>query len=94
MLLAEAVEAYRATLRVRTEADHPVPWTMTTENLGVAHEAMEEHPTCADPQRELARAADCFEAALGVFDTEHMSFNHQKASAALELVRWKLGDSG
>ena len=35
-LLGEAVVAYRAALRVRTEADHPVDWATTMQNLGNA----------------------------------------------------------
>jgi len=35
-LLAEAVDSYRAALRVCTEADHPVDWATTMQNLGNA----------------------------------------------------------
>ncbi len=38
-LLGEAVAAYRAALRVRTEAAHPVDWAMTQNNLGTALQA-------------------------------------------------------
>jgi hypothetical protein len=89
-LLGEAVEAYRAALRVRTEPDHPVDWAMTMENIGLAHEAMAENNTFADPRAELTRAAECVEASLRVFEPEHTRFNFEKASCGLERIRNKL----
>ncbi len=56
-------------------------------NLGLAHEAVAENETCADARAELTRAA---EAALRVFDAEHMRFGFDEATRVLERVRNRL----
>ncbi|MDP3339407.1 hypothetical protein [Frigidibacter sp.] len=89
-LLAEAVAAYRVALRVRTEREHPVQWAMTLENLGLAHETLAENETSPDKRAEWMRAAQCFEAAMRVYDPEHMPYNFQTASEALNRIRAKL----
>jgi hypothetical protein len=61
---------------------------MTMENLGLAHEALAGRR--ADPRTDLARAAECFEAALRVFDPGHMPDDHASAASALARVRAKL----
>jgi len=65
-LLAEAVNSYRAALRVTTEADHPLRWAMTMQNLGIALEAQGAR-TPGDPGAALlAEAVDSYRAALRV----------------------------
>ncbi|MEM9474779.1 MAG: hypothetical protein AAGA71_05770 [Pseudomonadota bacterium] len=89
-LLAKAVDAYRAALRVRTEDAHPVQWARTQENLALAHEAIADHPTTTDPRPALETALSHVEAALTVFDPDHMSYNHVKATALRDHLRARL----
>jgi hypothetical protein len=78
-LIAEAVDAYRAALRVRTEMNHPVQWATTEENIALAEEALANHETCTDPRPHLQAALDHLDAALRVFDPEHMAYKFEKA---------------
>jgi hypothetical protein len=65
-LLAGAVDACRAALRVRTEADHPLDWAMTMQNLGNALQCQGEATAGAAGAVLLAEAVDSFRAALRV----------------------------
>ena len=79
-LLAQSVTAYRKALEVYTRADHPVQWAMTQMNIAICGEARAEHDSCADPRPPLTAALEAVENALTVFDPEHMSYNHAKAT--------------
>ncbi|PJN95997.1 hypothetical protein CNY89_05165 [Amaricoccus sp. HAR-UPW-R2A-40] len=89
-LLGEAVAAYRAALRVWTEAAHPVNWAQTTENLGLVNESLADNSTSADSKTALEAAAKCFIDALRVYDPETMPYDHGTATASLARVRAKL----
>jgi len=86
-LLAEAVESYHAALRVRTEADHPVRWATTQENMAIAEQSRAQHDSTSDPRPHLEAALAHVENALRIFDPEHMSYNHNKASALRDQLQ-------
>lgn len=79
-LLGEAVESYHAALRVRTEADHPVEWAGTQVNLAIAERARAQHDSSTDPVGHLRAALAHVDGALRVYDPEHMSYDHGRAS--------------
>jgi tetratricopeptide (TPR) repeat protein len=65
-LLAQAVQAYRAALEVRTQADLPQDWAMTQNNLGNALEDQGERSSGAQATDLLAQAVRAYRAALEV----------------------------
>lgn len=79
-LLAEANTVNDMSLEVHTRADHPVDWALTRENMALLEQARAAHDTCTDPTPHLRTALGHVQAALTVFDPEHMAFNHQKAT--------------
>lgn len=79
-LLAQAAAAFGETLAVRTRADHPVQWAETQENLAILEQSRSRHDGCTDPHPHLLAAVGHVEAALQVFDPEHMAFSHHKAT--------------
>ncbi len=85
--LGQAVEAYSKALEVRTRADHPVDWAMTQENLAEVYEALAQHDTCTDPAPHLRAALAHVEAALEVYDPEHMPYDHGTATALRDRIR-------
>ena len=90
-LLAKAVSACRAALRVRTETDHPVDWAMTHVNMALAELAIADHDGTADPVAHLQAAFDHVEAALTIFDPQHLPYNHAKATRLRDRLRARLG---
>ena len=60
--LAQAIAAYEAALRVRTERESPADWATTQNNLGTAYANL---PT-GDRGENLRKAIACLEAALRV----------------------------
>ncbi|MGQ0550544.1 MAG: hypothetical protein ACT4PY_12850 [Armatimonadota bacterium] len=58
-----AIEYYRATLRVWTEADFPQDWALVQNNLG---NACGQLPT-GDRAENLRKASECYQAALRVW---------------------------
>jgi tetratricopeptide (TPR) repeat protein len=89
-LLGEALEAFRARLRVVTEADHPVQWAMTQGNIAIAEVTRAAHPACGDARGHLETALGHVEAALTVFDPEHMPNDHAQAVRLRDAIRGKL----
>ncbi len=89
-LLAEAVTAYRDALTVRTRADHPVDWAMTQENLALAEEAIADHKATENPHPHLQTALNYVDASLTIFDPDHMSFNHAKATRVRDRILAKI----
>ncbi len=89
-LLAEAAAAYHDALTIRTRDDHPVQWAMTQENLAFTEEAIADHPTTADPRPHLAAALAHLQAALEVYDPEHLPFYHEKATAMRNRIAARL----
>ncbi|MEW9919089.1 hypothetical protein AB2B41_05720 [Marimonas sp. MJW-29] len=79
-LLAQAVTAYHAALEVRTHADHPVDRAMTQENIAIAQLEISEQDSCTDPAAALDAAVIAVDAALTVYDPDHMSYDHAKAT--------------
>jgi hypothetical protein len=90
VLLAEAVGAYQAALRVWTEAEHPVDWARTQENLAFAETAWAAHGTTTDPRPHLEAALGHVEAALRVYDPDHMPFDHGRAVGLRDEIRQRL----
>ncbi|WP_223476263.1 tetratricopeptide repeat protein [Oricola indica] len=71
-LIAEAIDAYRAALRVYTETDHPADWAMTQNNLAVALSNQGTRTGGADGAALIAEAIDAYRAALRVYtETDH-----------------------
>jgi tetratricopeptide (TPR) repeat protein len=65
-LLAEAVEAFRQALTVRTRADLPLHWATTQVNLGAALRSLGERQGGAEGARRLNEAVAAFRQALTV----------------------------
>ena len=86
-LLGQAVSAYRAALEVYTRADYPVDWAITQVNLAIAEVSLAQHDSCTDPAPHLRAALAHVEAALEVFDPEHMPYDHQKATDLRDRLR-------
>jgi tetratricopeptide (TPR) repeat protein len=93
-LFARAVDAYEQALQVRTRADHPVQWAMTQENLAICHVVWSQHPACDDPAAHLGRALEHVEAALTVYDPDHMAFYHAKATRLRVAIHTALAATG
>lgn len=93
-LLAEASAAYNAALRVRTEHANPPGWAMTQENIALAEVAQAQHDSCADPLPHWRAALAAVNNALRVFDPEHTSFDHAKASKLRDDLLAELRDLG
>jgi transcriptional regulator with XRE-family HTH domain len=65
-LLAQAVTAYRAALKVCTRADHPVQWAITQNNLGIALQNQGSRSDGEKGTELLAHAVTAYHAALKV----------------------------
>ena len=63
---------------------------MTMENLALAEEARAEHATCADPLPHLEAALAHVEAALRVYDPEHMPYNQGTATMLRDRLARRL----
>jgi tetratricopeptide (TPR) repeat protein len=63
-LLGQAVDAYRAALRVRSEKDTPLGWAMTQNNLGAVLRIMGQR---AADDALLGQSVDAYRAALRVY---------------------------
>ncbi len=86
-LLAQAVTAYRNALEVRTREGHPVQWAETKLNIAIALKDQATHDSCTDPARALTEALAAVDAALTVFDPDHMSYNHGTATRLRDDIR-------
>ncbi len=88
-LLGEAVDNYRAALRVRTEVDYPLDWAMTMQNLAVALEIQSTRTQGPKEAALLGEAVDSYRAALRVFtEAEHpvdWAMTMQNLAVALEI---------
>ena len=56
-------------------------------NLGNAERAIAAHATTTDPRPHLLAALAHVEAALTVYDPEHMPYRHDKASHLRDTIR-------
>ncbi|MEL6807241.1 MAG: hypothetical protein AAFO97_05635 [Pseudomonadota bacterium] len=90
LLLADAVTAYRAALEVRTRADHPVHWADTQENIAIALQARAARPDAENPRADLTDALAAVNGALEVYDPEHTSYNHSKATRLRDAIQAEL----
>ncbi|SPH18600.1 hypothetical protein DEA8626_02140 [Defluviimonas aquaemixtae] len=79
-LLAEGVAACRGALTVFTRDDHPLQWAETQENMARLERARAGHDACLDPRPHLKAALAHVEAALEVYDPDHMTFYYEKAT--------------
>jgi transcriptional regulator with XRE-family HTH domain len=79
-LLAEAVSAYRDALTITTRADHPVQWARTQENMALLELTRAAHDSCPDPGPHLQAALAHVDAALEVYDPDHMAYDHGTAT--------------
>jgi len=66
-LFAQAVEAFRAALEVRTRTDMPQDWARTQNNLGSALSFEGEHSSGSQATNLFAQAAVAYRAALEVY---------------------------
>ncbi|MEL6571947.1 MAG: hypothetical protein AAFQ64_09825 [Pseudomonadota bacterium] len=85
-LLAEAVTAYRDVLTVTTRDAHPADWALTQENLAFAERARAQHPATTDPDPHWEAALRHVDAALEVFDPEHMSYDYENATTLRDKI--------
>jgi len=93
-LLAQAVTAYRAALKVSTLADHPVQWAETQENIAIAQEAIANHDSCADRHAALQAALAAVENALTVYDPATMPYDYGTATRLRDRIQSALDASG
>ncbi|MEO9896093.1 MAG: helix-turn-helix transcriptional regulator [Paracoccaceae bacterium] len=84
--LEQAVTAFRAALEVHTRTDHPVDWATTQNNIAITLTTRALRSDAKDPGTDLAAALDAVDLALEVFDPEHMSYNHRKATALRQQI--------
>lgn len=89
--LDKAMRAAHGALEVFSVEHHPVIWADTQISMAFAFLHRADHDTCTDPAPHLRTALDHVEAALEVFDPEHMPFNHQRATALRNHLRQRLG---
>jgi hypothetical protein len=90
VLLVQAVTACRNALEVTTCADHPVDWAMTQDNIARCEASRAEHDSCHDPRPPLTAALEAVNNALTVYDPEHMSYYHAKATRLRDRIQAKL----
>ncbi len=91
-LLARAVTAYEDALSIRTKTDHPVEWAMTRNNMALLEELRSDHNSTTDPIPHFRAALDHVEAALCIFDPEHMPYDHAKATALRDRLQARLAE--
>ncbi|WP_298857481.1 hypothetical protein [uncultured Sulfitobacter sp.] len=89
-LLAQAVTAFRNALEVQTRADHPVDWAMTQENIAICEKTRADHDSCNNPLPHLTAALEAVDNALIIYDPEHMSYNHAKATDLRDDIQAKV----
>jgi hypothetical protein len=65
---------------------------MTQQNLALCHGAWSQHPACEDPPAHLRQALAHVEAALTVYDPDHMPLDHEKATRLREAILSALAD--
>ncbi|MEO0378655.1 MAG: helix-turn-helix transcriptional regulator [Pseudomonadota bacterium] len=85
-LFAQAVAAHHNALEVRTHADHPVQWAETQENIAINQKEIANHDICTDPKSALTDALAAVDAALTVYDPEHMSYRHNAAATLRDRI--------
>lgn len=89
-LLGRAVAACHAALEVRKREPYPVQWAITRETMAQTEESLADHDTTTDQVPHLRAALEHVEAALEVFDPDHMPFDHSEATALRERLRARL----
>jgi hypothetical protein len=67
---------------------------MTRENLALAEQSIADHDTTADPRPHLEAALAHVEAALTVYDPEHMSHDHGTATRLRDRLAARLAALG
>ena len=65
-------------------------WAETQKNIAVAHCEMSEHGSCDTPKPELQNALAAIDAALTVYDPEHMSYDYGTATEFRKRILAKL----
>ncbi|MGR3313665.1 tetratricopeptide repeat protein [Roseovarius indicus] len=90
MLLAEAVVASQQASSIFVREFHPVGWAMTQTIMAQTEEALADQDTTTDPTPHLRAALEHIEAALTVYDPEHMAERHAIATALRERLRARL----
>jgi len=89
-LLEEAVASFRAARKVNTKADIPVEWAKNMENMAMLEEARADHDTCTDPRTALEAGLAHVEAALTVYDPEHMPYDYGTATKLRDRLHARL----
>lgn len=84
--LAKAIVAFRAALTVYTQAQNPVDWAMIQENLALLFVEFTQQDDPENPLESLQQALDHVDAALAVYDPDHMPYNHDKATKLREGI--------
>lgn len=73
-------------MTVFTRADYPADWAITQQNLAILHTKWSHHPACTDPRGHMEQALTHVDAALMVYDPEHMLYHHSKAAHLRDLI--------
>ena len=89
--LAEAVEAFRQALAVRTRDHLPQQWAQTQSNLGGALARLGERQRGAEGVRRLAEAAEAFRQALAVYTRDDLPQQWAQTQNDLGLALRMLG---
>jgi tetratricopeptide (TPR) repeat protein len=90
-LLAQAVEAYRAALEVRTKADLPQDWAATQDNLGLALSDQGERSSEAKATELLAQSVEAYRAALEVYTKADLPQGWAATQSNLGTALWDQG---
>lgn len=85
-LLSEAVGTGWEALEVFKAQSYPVECAFTHEDLAHAEKSLAEHPATDAPKPHLVSALTHVDDALTIFDPDHMSHNHAKASRLREAI--------
>ena len=93
-LLADAVEAYRAALQIRTRAAQPMAWAATQNNLGVALAGRAAKVVGSAGMALLGDAVAAWRAALEVYTRAEHPVDWATTQENLGLAFEEIGDRG
>jgi tetratricopeptide (TPR) repeat protein len=75
-LLNQSIATFEATLQKFEKVKNPVFWAKIQENMAFAFVDLARHPSASEPKQYLERAKQHSEAALTIYDIEHLSRYH------------------
>lgn len=90
ILITEAIDTYHAALRIYTESDYPLKWAGIQNNMALTEEELAKHDSCVDSRPHLQAALGHLDAALRVFDPDHMPYDYGIATKSRARIQAKL----